>query len=118
MLSPWINRKHNAMNEETCAPSGVALSDTGFGYTLSLIGGKYKMLILYALAENKVLRHNELKRHLDGIAFKTLSVALKELEVVEQAVERQRRKMSAAARARISAAQKKRWAKQRAAEKK
>nr|WP_314633544.1 helix-turn-helix domain-containing protein [uncultured Janthinobacterium sp.] len=68
------------MNEETCAPSGVALGDTGFGYTLSLIGGKYKMLILYALAENRVLRHNELKRHLDGIAFKTLSVVLKELE--------------------------------------
>ncbi len=80
MLSPWINRKHNAMNEETCAPSGVAVGDTAFGYTLSLIGGKYKMLILYALAENTVLRHNELKRHLGGIAFKTLSVVLKELE--------------------------------------
>lgn len=75
-----MNRKHNAMNEETCTPSGVALADTAFGYTLSLIGGKYKMLILYALAENTVLRHNELKRHLGGIAFKTLSVVLKELE--------------------------------------
>ena len=71
MLNPWINRKHNAMNEKTCAPGGVALGDTAFGYTLSLIGGKYKMLILYALAENTVLRHNELKRHLGGIAFKT-----------------------------------------------
>lgn len=68
------------MNEDTCAPSGAALADTAFGYTLSLIGGKYKMLILYALAENTVLRHNELKRHLGGIAFKTLSVVLKELE--------------------------------------
>ena len=80
MLGPWFNRKCDAMNDEICAPGGVALGDTGFGYTLSLIGGKYKMLILYALAENKVLRHNELKRHLDGIAFKTLSVVLKELE--------------------------------------
>ena len=80
MLGPWLTKKQNVMNEETCAPGGVALGDTGFGYTLSLIGGKYKMLILYALAENKVLRHNELKRHLDGIAFKTLSVVLKELE--------------------------------------
>jgi len=76
----WINSKQNVMNEETCAPAGVALGETGFGYTLSLIGGKYKMLILYALAANKVLRHNELKRHLGGIAFKTLSVVLKELE--------------------------------------
>ena len=80
MLGAWFNRKCNAMNEETCAPGGVALGDTAFGYTLSLIGGKYKMLILYALAENTVLRHNELKRHLGGIAFKTLSVVLKELE--------------------------------------
>ncbi len=76
----WINSKQNVMNKETCAPAGVALGETGFGYTLSLIGGKYKMLILYALAANKVLRHNELKRHLGGIAFKTLSVVLKELE--------------------------------------
>ena len=68
------------MPQNPCAPTGTPLENTGFGYTLSLIGGKYKMLILYALAENKVLRHNELKRHLDGIAFKTLSVVLKELE--------------------------------------
>ncbi|WP_314589145.1 winged helix-turn-helix transcriptional regulator [Paenibacillus terrigena] len=26
---------------ETCVPTGVLLKDTGFGYTLSLIGGKY-----------------------------------------------------------------------------
>ncbi|WP_300752924.1 helix-turn-helix domain-containing protein [Janthinobacterium sp.] len=68
------------MNDDLCVPSGVALIDTGFGYTLSLIGGKYKMLILYVLAEHKLLRHNELKRYLGGIAFKTLSVVLKELE--------------------------------------
>ena len=80
MLGARSTKKQNVMNEETCAPSGVALGDTGFGYTLSLIGGKYKMLILYALAGNTVLRHNELKRHLGGIAFKTLSVVLKELE--------------------------------------
>ena len=80
MLGARSTKKQNVMNEETCAPSGVALGDTGFGYTLSLIGGKYKMLILYALAGSTVLRHNELKRHLGGIAFKTLSVVLKELE--------------------------------------
>lgn len=33
--------------EKTCVPNGVALKDTGFGYTLSVIGGKYKMIILY-----------------------------------------------------------------------
>ncbi|MFS0918760.1 winged helix-turn-helix transcriptional regulator [Brevibacillus sp. 179-C 1.1 NHS] len=65
---------------ESCVPTGVALKDTGFGYTLSLIGGKYKMIILYWLAENNVMRHNELKRSIGTISFKTLSIMLKELE--------------------------------------
>ncbi|MGM1022392.1 MAG: winged helix-turn-helix transcriptional regulator [Bacillota bacterium] len=65
---------------ESCAPTGVMLKDTGFGYTLSLIGGKYKMIILYCLSENKVMRHNELKRRIGTISFKTLSIMLKELE--------------------------------------
>ncbi|MGR6130439.1 winged helix-turn-helix transcriptional regulator [Paenibacillus sp. SER-28] len=65
---------------ETCVPSGVVLKDTGFGYTLSLISGKYKMIIIYWLSENKVMRHNELKRSIGTISFKTLSIMLKELE--------------------------------------
>ncbi|NUU62440.1 winged helix-turn-helix transcriptional regulator [Paenibacillus agri] len=65
---------------ESCVPTGVTLKDTSFGYTLSLIGGKYKMIILYWLSENKVLRHNELKRNIGTISFKTLSIMLKELE--------------------------------------
>ncbi|AEI44750.1 winged helix-turn-helix transcriptional regulator [Paenibacillus mucilaginosus] len=65
---------------ETCVPTGVKLPDTGFGYTLSLIGGKYKMIILYWLSENKVMRFNELKRSIGTISFKSLSVMLKELE--------------------------------------
>ncbi|WP_226000711.1 winged helix-turn-helix transcriptional regulator [Paenibacillus sp. BJ-4] len=65
---------------ETCVPSGVVLRNTGFGYTLSLISGKYKMIIIYWLSENKVMRHNELKRSIGTISFKTLSIMLKELE--------------------------------------
>ncbi|GGG02700.1 MarR family transcriptional regulator [Paenibacillus albidus] len=65
---------------DTCVPTGLKLKDTGFGYTLSLIGGKYKMIILYWLSENKVMRHNELKRSIGTISFKTLSIMLKELE--------------------------------------
>ena len=38
------------------------------------------MIIMYWLAENKVLRHNELKRCIGTISFKTLSIMLKELE--------------------------------------
>ncbi|WP_100407780.1 winged helix-turn-helix transcriptional regulator [Bacillus solitudinis] len=65
---------------KTCVPTGVNLVDTGFGHTLSLIGGKYKMIILYWLSEKKVIRFNELKRSVDTVSFKTLSVMLKELE--------------------------------------
>lgn len=54
--------------------------DTGFSYTLSLISGKYKMIILYCLMEYKVVRYNELRRYIKSISHKTLSVSLKELE--------------------------------------
>lgn len=54
--------------------------DTGFSYTLSLISGKHKMVILYCLMEFKVVRFNELKRYIKNISEKTLSCNLKELE--------------------------------------
>ena len=54
--------------------------DTGFSYTLSLISGKHKMVILYCLMEYEIVRFNELKRYLKNISDKTLSINLKELE--------------------------------------
>ena len=69
------------MLKKDCLSPGVTVADTGFGYTLSLIGGKYKMVILYWLAEyGPVVRFNELKRGIGTISFKTLSSTLKELE--------------------------------------
>ena len=54
--------------------------ETGFSYTLSLISGKYKMVILYCLMEFEIVRYNELKRYIGTISHKTLSTPLKELE--------------------------------------
>ena len=54
--------------------------DTGFSYTLSLISGKHKMVILYCLMEYEPVRFNQLKRYLKNISDKTLSANLKELE--------------------------------------
>ena len=54
--------------------------DTGFSYTLSLISGKYKMVILYCLMEFGVVRYNEMKRYLKTVSHKALSLSLKELE--------------------------------------
>lgn len=54
--------------------------DTGFSYTLSLISGKYKMVILYCLMEYAPVRFNQLQRYLKKVSDKTLSQNLKELE--------------------------------------
>lgn len=60
--------------------SEACFEDTGFSYTLSLISGKYKMVILYCLMEYERVRFNELQRYLGKISDKTLSQHLKELE--------------------------------------
>ncbi|MCI8509602.1 MAG: helix-turn-helix transcriptional regulator [Lachnospiraceae bacterium] len=54
--------------------------NTGFSYTMSLISGKHKMVILYCLMEFEPVRFNEMKRYLGNITDKTLSHNLKELE--------------------------------------
>lgn len=54
--------------------------ETGFSYTMSLISGKHKMVILYCLMEFGTVRFNEMKRYLKNITDKTLSANLKELE--------------------------------------
>lgn len=69
------------MTETPCVITSIKLEDTDFGYTLSLINGKYKMIVMYWLNEYKaVMRFNELKRCIETISFKTLSRTLKELE--------------------------------------
>ena len=55
-------------------------SKTGYSYTLSLISGKYKPVILYCLMEYETVRFNEMQRYLKKVADKTLSQNLKELE--------------------------------------
>ena len=57
-----------------------ALSDVPFGYTLSLIGGKWRLVILYFLVEYESIRFNELKRKIGTITYKTLSEQLKGME--------------------------------------
>lgn len=54
--------------------------ETPFGYTISMIGGKWNLIILHQLKRNSVMRYSELKRTLTGITHKMLSQKLKELE--------------------------------------
>ena len=51
-----------------------------FAYAISLIGGKWKMHILFWLWHKEVLTYSELKRNLEGVTHKMLSTQLKELE--------------------------------------
>jgi Predicted transcriptional regulators len=55
-------------------------TQTGYSYTLSLISGKYKPIILYCLMEYEPVRFNEMQRYIGKILDKTLSMTLKELE--------------------------------------
>ena len=60
--------------------SEAKFGDTGYSYTLSLIAGKYKPIVLYCLMEYEPVRFNEMRRYLGSAADKTLSQTLKELE--------------------------------------
>jgi len=55
-------------------------SECSIIYTLAVVGGKWRWLIIYKLSENGILRYGELKRTLPPITHKMLSQELKELE--------------------------------------
>lgn len=62
-------------------PHGEILENTGFGYTLSVISGKYQMIILFWLfSYSPAMRFGEIRRSLGDISYKTLSLTLKDLE--------------------------------------
>lgn len=56
------------------------IKNTGFYHTMELIRGKYKLPILYCLYLNGTTRYNELKRKMETATYRSLSLALKELE--------------------------------------
>lgn len=49
-------------------------------YALNLIGGKWRLPIIWALSKNGTMRYNELKRSIDEITNMMLTQSLKELE--------------------------------------
>lgn len=56
------------------------LDDCPLTFALQLIGGKWRLPILWALSKNGTMRYNELKRHIEGITNMMLTQSLKELE--------------------------------------
>ncbi len=73
--------EHNMIIEDQdCLKIVESFDKTGFNYTLSLVNGKYKLTILYAIYRHKIIRFNRLQKYLNIISHKTLSSTLKELE--------------------------------------
>lgn len=50
-------------------------------FALSLIGGKWRLPIIWALSQNGNMRYNELKKSIDGITNMMLTQSLKDLEL-------------------------------------
>ncbi|KUO51085.1 MAG: transcriptional regulator [Desulfitibacter sp. BRH_c19] len=50
-------------------------------FALNIIGGKWRLPIIWALSKNGTMRYNELKRSIDGITNMMLTQTLKELEL-------------------------------------
>lgn len=50
-------------------------------YTMSVLEGKWKWIILWKIYKANVIRYNKLKSSLEPIAHKTLSAQLKGLEI-------------------------------------
>lgn len=52
----------------------------GMRYTMTLVEGKWKWIILWKIYKAETVRYNKLRESLEPIAHKTLSAQLKELE--------------------------------------
>jgi DNA-binding HxlR family transcriptional regulator len=49
-------------------------------FALNLIGGKWRLPIIWALSKNGTMRYNEIRRDINGITNMMLTQTLKELE--------------------------------------
>lgn len=59
------------------------LNDCPLTFTLNIIGGKWRLPIIWLLHKNKTMRYNELKRFIDGITNMMLTQSLRELEAYD-----------------------------------
>ncbi|WP_077612476.1 winged helix-turn-helix transcriptional regulator [Clostridium sp. Marseille-P2415] len=56
------------------------MEDCYVKYAMDMIGGKWKLMIIWTMSQNGTIRFNELQRKVDGISSLMLSKNLKELE--------------------------------------
>ncbi|WP_035789907.1 winged helix-turn-helix transcriptional regulator [Clostridium beijerinckii] len=58
----------------------MLLENCSIEYALTILNGKWKLLTIWIMSQNGILRFNELQRKVDGISSLMLSKNLKELE--------------------------------------
>ena len=63
--------------------------ECGLSYALDVIGGKWKLAIIWALYKNEIVRYNELRRQVNGITNMMLTQSLKELEKQDIVIRKQ-----------------------------
>jgi DNA-binding HxlR family transcriptional regulator len=80
ILEDSIKMKESEVNVANSKEEVPDSQEPFFGYTLSIISGKWKLLIIYHLSKNGSVRYNELQRLLGKITYKTLSTTLKEMQ--------------------------------------
>lgn len=68
------------MGMESGIKRSTRLENCPLTFAMNLIGGKWRLPILWAIRQNDTLRYNELKRSVEGITNMMLSQSLKELE--------------------------------------
>ena len=58
----------------------TTMQETGFGYALSVLGGNFRLPILYTLTEYGTVRFNEMRRYISAISSRSLTITLREME--------------------------------------
>ncbi len=56
------------------------IEETGFGYALKMIGGNFRLPILYTLTEYETVRFNEMRRFIVDISSRSLTITLRQME--------------------------------------
>ena len=73
----YYPKGERGMEQENCLVKEIGYER--FESVIDLIGGKWKLRIIFILASNEVLRYGELKKLIQPITHKMLTIQLKEL---------------------------------------